>query len=231
MFAHPFIIAAIAVATFASLGSAQLPSVPPPSSDYLFANAGGSLVTASTGIPYLGITEYAYGISSKTTIGLMFGETPDVEGYGIRIRTVIAELSDNNRIYFRAPILYYPKTHELGGYPWFLAWPVLNLEHEYQSGMCVWAGMGAVGAGSQCTVEDGLGLDKDDDMDTHSTTSKGFEGGVWNTVQFGASQPIGEKFVAQAEFGLVMSGVKLALSSNWVGGTPVLLIMGVTYAL
>jgi hypothetical protein len=91
--------------------------------------------------------------------------------------------------------------------------------------------VGAVGAASQCTVENALGLDKDDDMDSQNKTGKGVEAGIWNTVQFGASKPFTDKLVAQAEFGLVMSGYKLALSSNWVGGPPVVFIMGVSYAL
>jgi hypothetical protein len=108
------LIAVLIVAFLAPSVSAQLSAVglsavsgqslATPSSDYLFAIQGGSMLTATTGIPYIGIAEYAYGVSNRTTIGVVFGETPDVEGYGIRVRTIIAELPENNRIYFRAPI-------------------------------------------------------------------------------------------------------------------------------
>lgn len=195
-----------------------------PSPDHLFADKGGSMVTASTGIPYIGIAEYAYGISSKTTIGFMYGQTPLVEAYGIRIRTIIAEPSERTRIYFRSPIFYYPKTHDLGGEPWFLAWPVLNFEYRRDCGRRMWAGVGAIGAACAHSVGKTLGLEKEQEM-----MGEGFKGGIWNTVQIGATQPITDKLVAQAEFGLVMSGIKLA-KSDWVGGPPVVLIMGVSYS-
>lgn len=194
-----------------------------PSPDHLFAGEGKSMVTVSTGIPYVGIAEYAYGVSSKTTIGFMYGQTPFVEGYGLRIRTIIAEPEDNLRVYFRAPIFYYPKTQELGGEPWFLTWPAFNLEYKRDCGRRMWAGIGAIGAVCANSLKHQIfGGEEEGEMEM------GFEGGLWNTVQVGITQPISEHLVAQGEFGLVMNGLKVA-GSDWVGGPPVVAIVALTY--
>ena len=192
--------------------------------DHLFAPKGHSMATISTGIPYVGIAEYAYGISDKTTIGLMYGQTPLVEAYGIRVRSIVNQLSEQTRIYFRAPIFYYPKTHDMGGEPWFLNWPVFNIEYLRDCGRRMWAGVGAIGAVCSHSLGKTLGLEKE-----HESMGEGFRGGIWNTMQIGVTQPIGEHLVAQAEFGLVMSGFKLA-GSDWVGGPPVVLIIGLSYS-
>ena len=58
---------------------------------------------------------------------------------------------------------------------------------------------------------------------------EGFMGGVWNTVQGGLATSIGEKWMFQAELGLVMKGAKIA-TEDWVGGPPVILTLGVTHS-
>jgi hypothetical protein len=222
---HSLLIAALTIACSFSSVYAQLICTAP-SPDPLFASSGGSMVTLSTGIPYVGIAEYAYGISDKTTIGFMYGQTPKVQAYGMRIRTIISEPSYNLRIYFRSPIFYYPQTHDLGGEPWFLAWPVLNIEYKRDCGRRLWAGIGAIGACCAHSLGTTLGLEKAKE----EMMGAGFNGGIWNTVQVGVTQPISNGFVAQLEFGLVMSGFKVA-GSSWVGGPPILLITGLSYAL
>jgi hypothetical protein len=72
---HSLLVAALTIACSFSSVYAQL-TCTAPSPDPLFASSGGSMVTLSTGIPYVGIAEYAYGISDKTTIGFMYGQTP-----------------------------------------------------------------------------------------------------------------------------------------------------------
>jgi hypothetical protein len=217
------VIATLVIAGSISTSMAQLSTVAAPSSEYLFAPQGGSMMSASTGIPYVGITEYAYGISDKTTVGLMFGVTPKLEGYGARIRTIIAEPSENTRIYFRAPIIYYPGRANMGGEPWVLAWPVVNIERELESGTRIWGGVGAMGTCCVHSLLQTFGFKQEAEM-----MGEGFDGGLWNTVQVGVAKPISQKLVAQAEFGLVMSGIHLAPDS-WGGGPPVLIILGVAY--
>lgn len=216
------LVLAVFISTQASAQINEVCTTPSP--DHLFAGDGKSMVTVSTGIPYVGIAEYAYGVSSKTTIGFMYGQTPFVEGYGLRIRTIIAEPEDNLRVYFRAPIFYYPKTQSLGGEPWFLTWPAFNIEYKRDCGRRMWAGIGAIGAVCANSLKHQIfGGEEEEEM------GMGFEGGLWNTVQVGITQPISEHFVAQAEVGLVMSGLKVA-GSDWVGGPPVVALVALTYA-
>jgi hypothetical protein len=196
------------------------------SPDYLFVPEGHSMVSAATGIPYVGIGEYAYGISNKTTLGFILGQTPVVTGLGFRIRTVVAEPSDRTRVYFRSPLFYYPQTHDGGKEPWFLAWPVLNAEYRRDCGRREWFGLGVVGAVCAHSLGHTLGLEKELDM-----SESRFEGGLWNTVQVGLSQPITESIVAQAEAALVLKGVSLPKKGEWIGGPPVILVMGVSYAM
>lgn len=215
----------ITLLLFCSAASAQ-EMCTAPSPDHLFVPEGGSMFTAATGIPYVGIGEYAYGVSSKTTVGFIYGQTPLVEGYGLRIRTIIGEPSERVRIYFRAPIFYYPQTHDLGGEPWFLAWPVVNIEYRRDCGRREWIGLGAVGAVCAHSLGTTLGLEHRREM-----MGEGFNGGIWNTIQAGISQPFSEHVVAQLEAGLVMNGFSIARKGEWVGGPPVILIMGVSYAM
>ncbi len=187
---YRFFIAALAMTSVSRSGYAQICGAASP--DHLFTTEGHSMVTCTTGIPYVGIAEYAYGISNKTTIGFMYGQTPAVEGYGIRIRTIISQPAENLRIYFRSPIFYYPQTHDLGGEPWFLAWPAFNIEFTRNCGRRIWAGFGAVGACCAHSLGKTLGLEKDD----NEMMGTGFKGGIWNTIQTGAMQPITDHLVA-----------------------------------
>ena len=84
-------------------------------SDHLFAEKGRSAVTIATGIPYVGIAEYAYGFSDRFTMGVLVGTTPRVPGFGVRFRNILHSNGDNKRIYLRTPLLYYPQTKGLGG--------------------------------------------------------------------------------------------------------------------
>ena len=219
-----FLFIVLTVITSSGLRAQDMCTTPP--TDHLFAGEGHSMFSAATGIPYIGIGEYAYGISDKTTIGVLYGQTPVIEGYGLRIRTIMAEPSERVRVYFRAPLFYYPKTHDLGGEPWFLAWPVVNAEYRRDCGRRIWAGLGEVGAVCAHSLGRTLGLEKE-----HEMMGEGFEGGLWNTIQVGATQPFSDRLVAQAEVGLVMKGLSIAKPSEWIGGPPVILTMGLSYAI
>src|SRR5687767_14220218 len=88
-----------------------------PAYHHVLNHKGQSRVTVSTGIPYIAIGEYAYGVSDRVTIGVLGGVTPSIPGFGVRARAVLYETADRFRIYFCTPVLYYPKTNGLGGDP------------------------------------------------------------------------------------------------------------------
>src|ERR1041385_5669844 len=62
--------------------------------DYLFPRQGNTSLTASSGIPFLGIGEVAYGFSDKLALGAIGGITPTVVGFGIRGRGLLYERHD-----------------------------------------------------------------------------------------------------------------------------------------
>lgn len=138
--------------------SAQQASSDTTLNDHLFAAKGHSIVTVATGIPYVGIAEYAYGVSDRFTIGVIAGSTPIIPGYGIRVRNVLYTNHSNRRIYMRTPILYYPETKGLGGEPWILTWPAVNYEIKAKSGIRWSFGFGVVAAACVNDLLDMFGL-------------------------------------------------------------------------
>jgi hypothetical protein len=223
------------------------------SQDPLFPSKNNSLVMAGTGIPFLGIAEYTYGFSNKFSAGILVGRTPIVPGYGIRIKGILYQKNDNFRVTAKTPILYYPATKDLGAEPWVLAWPTINTEWKFDSGIRVTAGAGIVAAACLNSL---LGLEDEhhhipentqtSEIDHseghhHSTgehhspeslmsvmPSAGFMGDVWNTIQTSVSIPIGNQFLFQSEIALVFDGTSLA-DKKWIGRYPVVLFMGVSY--
>ncbi len=208
-----------------------------------------------TGVPYVGIAEYTYGFSNKFSAGILIGSTPIVPGYGLRIKGILYQKNENFRVTAKTPILYYPKTKDLGGEPWVLAWPTINSEWKFDSGIRVAAGAGIVAAACVNSllgleVEDGhhhatedTQLPEEDHSEGHHHSTEGhhsqeslmsvmptagFMGDVWNTIQTSISIPIGKQFLFQSEIALVFDGTSLA-DKKWVGRYPVILFVGVSY--
>ena len=203
--------------------------------DHLFATKKQSMAMVATGIPYLGIAEYAYGMSNRTTVGLLVGVTPNVVGYGFRFRTILLQNEPDFRVYARIPFFYYDRTEKLGDEPWVLAWPAVNAEWKLQKGTRISAGAGLVAAACAHSL---LGIDTHEDVhhdhshghSHHHSPENGFMGGVWNTYQVGLSHPLSTRVIFQAEFATVMEGFDIA-SDRWVGGPPVIFMAGITYHL
>ena len=208
--------------------------------DPLFAPAGGILVTTATGMPYVAIGEVAYGFSDRVSVGVVAGLTPIIPGYGIRARVVLSE-SENWRLYARLPILYYPKTVDLGGDPWLLAWPVVASESRLPSGIRISLQGGIVGA---ACAESLLGLEEqpatpgggESELQEHASHAgsgsmeMGFEGNLWNTLGAGVSIPLSSSMTLTTEAHIVLHGLTPA-KHDWIGGPPAIIIIGVTKAL
>lgn len=185
--------------------------------DHVLNRKGEGRVTLATGIPYVGIAEYAYGVSDRVTAGFWLGLTPNVGGVGVRVRTVVTQTGPGFRIYFCTPVAFYPKTKGLGGDPWWLIRPNLNFEWMTDSGFRYKVGGGLVAAASHHTL---FGQDE----------RANFSPGIWNTIHAGISFPIGRNATFQIENSLVMKGFSVA-GSDWVGGPPLILIVGTSWTL
>ena len=187
---------------------------------------GKTIATFATGIPYIGITEVAYGFTNRFSAGAIAGVLGNLApGYGLRFRYILAQPSQDLRIYFKAPVIYYPKARSFGCPdcdPWFLIWPTVNAEWRLANGTRLWCGVGVVAAACATTV---LGGDEEEEE-----MAEGLNEGVWNTLQIGFSRPITRRVSFQLEVAAVFKGLKLASSHNWLGGPPVILTTGFSYA-
>jgi hypothetical protein len=215
----------------------------------LFPNKNKHVLMMGTGIPYVGIAEYSYGFSERFSVGLLAGTTPIVPGYGLRIKYNLYQATDRSRIVFKAPILFYPETKDLGGEPWLLTWPSISYEWRLDSDVRISLGAGVVAA---ACANDLFGIEhphSDKDMNTKqilddghdhthehiqstgphtSMPDQGFMGNIWNTVQASISVPIKEHFNFQSELALVFDGTTIA-DEQWVGRHPVILFIGLSY--
>lgn len=193
--------------------------------DYLMPKKGTSMLSLNSGIPYVAIGEYAYGITNRFAIGIIIGHTSVLPGYGIRIKTIIAQPHHDIRILLKSPIIYYPFTRALGGDPWLLAWPTLSVEWKLKNGARVWTGIGMVGAA--CTdYLFGTEEESETEMKKDMVMAK-----LWNTIQIGYSKPLTNRLSFMAEVAPVFNGLELANPHNWIGGPPVLLTFGLSYSI
>lgn len=199
---------------FASVqvGSAQLSFNG--TSDHVFTTRGNAKITLASDIPYIGIAEYAYGVTDRFTAGVLVGLTPRVEGYGVRLRTIVFQEERSFRSYFCVPVMYYPKTRDLGGDPWWLTRPNINFEWIMESGHRYKFGGSIIVAGSHHSFFGDKSKAK-------------FQPDHWNAFHVGTSFPIGAGLMFQVELSAVMNGVTIA-GNDWVGGPPAIFIIGIS---
>jgi hypothetical protein len=180
--------------------------------DHVINQKGESRITIATGIPFIGIAEYAYGVSNRTTLGIMAGMTPAVEGYGIRFRRILYQKSESYRIYFCTPVIYYPTLS--GGDPWWLTRPNINFEWLTQSDLRYKIGGSIIAAASNNS------LFGDSSKATLSPD-------MWTSIHGGISMPLYGSFSFQAEASYVSKGIQPI--KEFVGAPPVILVLGVSY--
>ena len=182
--------------------------------DHVLNYKGASRFTLATGIPYLGIGEYAYGLSDRVTLGFMAGVTPTVEGYGLRVRTVLHQSTPGYRVYVCTPVFYYPNAHISGHGSWWLTRPNINFEWMTPRGFRYKVGGSLIAVASQ-----------------RALSGDGSEPlRFWDAVHAGISFPVGPVTTLQLEASLVTRGLQVT-GTNWVGGPPVILVLGTSWAL
>jgi hypothetical protein len=180
--------------------------------DYLMPGAGRVSGSVATGVPFLALGEIAYGVSDGLAVGVIGGVTPRVDGFGLRPRGVLFR-SGRERVELVVPVLYYPKTGD--GEAWMLARPTASFEHALASGARISFGLGFVGA---TCVESLVTLGREHDRKVM--------GGLWNTAAIGAAMPISRGASLFGEATAILAGLRPA-GSNWIGGPPVVVAVGV----
>ena len=187
----------------------------PDTFDHVINRRGESRVSLLTGIPILGTTEYAYGITDHLTVGVFGGFTPFEEAVGLRVRTVLYQNTAAFRIYYCTPVVFYPQRNEADPEPWWLIRPNINIEWLANSGLRYKFGASVIGAASNRQI-----------------FGRGASNGqlspeLWTAIHGGLSLPVGKQLSFQSEFSYITKGTDTI--TNFFGGPPMLAIIGFSY--
>jgi hypothetical protein len=217
--------------------------------DFLMPQKGKSMVEFYSGIPYVAIGQYGYGISNRFSLGLFYGHTPFEKGYGLRMKAIVGKSSENFRMNIKSPFIYYPGMKSKGGEPWVLAWPTFNGEWKFKNGSRIWTGVGVIGAacveylfkpGGHGSEHEGEHGEHGEHEHHHDPQHEPPTGGdmppkegedmfsVFNTFQFGYSKPFSNQLSFIAEIAPVMEGFKLKSPSGFLDTTPFVVTVGLS---
>ncbi|WP_146648103.1 hypothetical protein [Labilithrix luteola] len=199
----------------------------------LFPGERRMSVSGATGLPFLAIAEVGVGVTDGFAIGAIGGITPSVVTAGIRPR-VRLRTSERTALVLSAPMLYYPKASapgpgNIGTTSWVLTRTELFFDAALSDRLRVAGGMGFIAAAST----EALGQfvrGRDFAMPAYNGepgATRGFAGGLWNTVAARSSYAFGDRTHVFAEGSIVMQGIALA---EGVGGPPVVVTTGLQHA-
>jgi hypothetical protein len=196
-------------------------------SDPLFPALGHASLALSTGVPFWVMGELSYGLTSHVAVGLLGGATPLVSGFGVRPRFELP-MGDDWSVLGMASALYYPPNAM--SREWWLARPSVLLERHFD-----WAnvalGSGVVAAATSDALLGRTDSDRPASSPYPSSTPKHFDSGFWLTAN-----AIGSVRLSHATHGFVDGALVLDRSlklstSDWIGGPPLIVFIGVETAL
>lgn len=201
--------------------------------DYLMPAKGKSMVEFYSGIPYVALAQYGYGISSKFSVGIFYGYTPFEKGFGLRLKAIIAQPSESFRLNVKSPLIYYPGMKTDDGEPWVLAWPTLNGDLKLKNGARVWAGVGLIGAACvDYLFEPGGHPEVDGHVhegpDPMPPKEEEEMFSLFNTFQLGYSKPLSSSWSFIAEVAPVMEGFKLKSPNGFLDTAPIIVTLGLS---
>ncbi len=244
-FVAPPILLALGLAFLFSSRNASATDVPgaaeaQPSSGDLFPTAGHLTTTAATGLPFLGIAELGVGVTNDFAVGVVggvalsyapHGATPSVPTAGIRPRFRIAT-SKYTSLVLIAPMVYYPQAtpgpSNADGSSWLVARPEVFFDGAVGERWHLAGGMGCIAAASTEALGQ-LFSGHDVRMPPYNgstESTKGFAGGIWNTISTRASYALSPQAHLFVEGTLVMMGVVPAD----VGGPPIVVTLGAQHS-
>lgn len=230
---HSLLLGMALLTTDPSLAE-QVPS-PEPAVDRggdLFPGAGRINAGAATGLPFFGIAEVGVGITDGVAVGAIAGVTPSVWAAGLRPRFRV-RATERTSFVLLSPVLYYPAASApgllgMGRTPWLLARTELFVDRALGRRWHAAGGMGVIGAASTKALGNFI-TGHDFEMppyDGDPKATKGFAGGLWNTLAARGSYALGPDAHLFAEASFVLKGVKPA---DDVGGPPIVINAGVQY--
>jgi len=233
--------AAAVVLSVSGIASAASPEegaapAPQPSNGDLFPTAGHATAAVATGVPFPAIAEIGYAFTNGFALGAIGGvalayvpnrPTPSVPTAGIRPRLRIAT-SEHTSLVLIAPMLYYPSartgTTSDGDSSWLVARPEVFFDGAIGERWHVAGGTGFIAAVSTEALGQVAGGHTVvmPPYNTSTESTKGFAGGIWNTVSSRGSYRLAEQTHLFAEATLVLMGVAPAE----VGGPPIVVTIG-----
>jgi hypothetical protein len=207
-----------------------------PSNGDLFPAAGHATAAAATGVPLLGIGEIGFAFTDGFAVGAIGGvalayqpggATPSVPTAGIRPRLRIG-LSQRTSLVLIAPMLYYPSATpgptDAGGSSWLVARPEVFFDGALGERWHLAGGAGVIAAVSTAALGQLAGgrTVVMPPYNDEAGATKGFAGGVWNTLSSRASYQLAAQTHLFAESTLVLMGIAPAQ----LGGPPVVVTVG-----
>jgi hypothetical protein len=215
--------------------AADTPAAPPSNGD-LFPTAGHVTAAAATGLPFLGVAELGFAVTDHFAVGAVggvalayepTGPVPTVPTAGIRPRFRVAT-SRRTSLELIVPALYYPSAtpgpSHVRGTAWLVARPEVFFDGAIGERWHVAGGMGVITAASTDALGQLVGGRKVvmPPYNGSPESTRGFAGGVWNTLSTRGSYALSSQTHLFAEGTLVMMGVVPAE----VGGPPVVVELG-----
>lgn len=206
--------------------------------DHVLASAGEHRVGLTTGIPFVAMAEYSFGVTDGFSVGAMVGTTPFVKAYGVRLRGLLYENDQRTfRVMMRGPVLFYPSKGN--SMPWWLAFPQAMAEWRLPTDVRLSVQAGALGTicavhlqntvfGAQPAVVEDSPEGRDHEHEPTATTSVPTK--VWGAIGFGSAVPVADRLTITTDVNVIMDGLNFA-GDDWVGGPPVVMSFGVVFAL
>lgn len=209
--------------------------------DHLFAEKGKSTLSVATGVPFVFAAEFAYGLSKKFTAGLLFGKIPipGAQGFGLRLRGILASNDKGMRLYFEMPLVVYPETRKKVRKPWYLAYPNIMLEKKFNSGVRLSTGAGLLIGGCLAPVvqeHDMHSMEHHMMVVTKQCVFGGDGGrmaGLWYSINSGFAVPISRRVMFQQQLNVIAGGIQIAdiTKKAWLYKPSVIIITGLTFSL
>lgn len=179
----------------------------------------------ATGVPFLVMSELSVGITDHAALGVLGGTTPIVSGFGLRPRGAVS-LGDHAQLLLSAPVIFYPARAD--GPAWWLARPSFELAVDVSERWNLAAGAGAVGVATQEAVFGGD--DGPTGTSAYGRQLNAHRVDAWWTLNALASVAVSDRTQLFADATLVFRGVRPA-GSDWIGGPPFILFLGVNTCL
>ena len=167
---------------------------------YLFPRPGEMSLTVAAGVPYLGVTEIATGITPRFSAGVLFAVADEI-GVGIRPRVLLFD-GETARVALTMPLVYYPPSWKRSGEDWLYTNPALRLELSVTPALRLYSGAGIVFAACTDSVSSLLhGRMPEDDGD------KRMVGGIWPTVHLGGAYAVTPSLSVIFDGATVLGGI------------------------